>query len=332
MTGGCEGVIGIFSGHDLHHRSQVAKVTPMSTPLPTLLADLGTGTPAAQTSLSVELAQQLIANQFPDLADLPVHFVAEGWDNAMYRVGDDLCARLPRRKIAEDLIKIEQHWLGQISDLLPVPIPAVVRLGKPDLGYPWVWSLVPWLPGDPVGVGRLDGDEGIALGHFLKALHVPTPKNAPVSDCRGGPLSTRANMVRFRAGRLSADFDWIERDIMPLWDIALEAPDDAAPVLLHGDLHPRNVLMKDGKLSAVIDWGDMCGGDPATDLAALWLLLPGPQSRALAIDIYKPSQATLLRAKGWAITWGLLLLDTGRVDNAEHAAIGEVILQQVLLG
>jgi aminoglycoside phosphotransferase (APT) family kinase protein len=294
--------------------------------------DLGTGTPAAQTELSVELAQRLITAQFPDLADLPVRFVAEGWDNAMYRVGDDLCARLPRRKIAEDLIKIEQRWLGELAPRLPLPIPAVMRLGKPDLGYPWVWSLVPWMPGEPVGVGRLDEGEGVALGHFLKALHLPAPKNAPLSDCRGGPLCTRAEMVAFRAERLAADFDWIAREIMPLWNEALAAPDDASPVWLHGDLHPRNVLMEGGKLSAVIDWGDMCAGDPATDLAALWLLLPSAKSRAVAIDTYQPTQATLLRAKGWAITWGLLLLDTGRVDNGEHAHIGEVILEQVLLG
>lgn len=304
----------------------------MSVPLATLIADLGTGTPAAQTPLSVSLAQRLIATQFPDLAHLPVSFVAEGWDNAMYRVGDHFCARLPRRKIAEDLIKIEQRWLGELAPRLPVPIPAVVRLGTPDLGYPWVWSLVPWLKGEAVGIGRLDNSEGVTLAHFLTALHLPAPKDAPLSDCRGGPLTTRTDMVAFRASRLAGNFDYIARDIMPLWDDALAAPDDAAPVWLHGDLHPRNVLMQDGKLSAVIDWGDMCVGDPATDLAALWLLLPSAASRALAIDIYRPSPATLLRAKGWAITWGLLLLDTGRVDNPEHARIGEVILEQVLLG
>jgi aminoglycoside phosphotransferase (APT) family kinase protein len=304
----------------------------MSAPLATLLADLGAGTPAAQTALSEELAAALIATQFPDLAHLPVCFVAEGWDNAMYRVGDQLCARLPRRKVAEDLIKVEQRWLGQIAPRLPLPIPAVVRLGKPGLGYPWVWSLVPWMPGEPVGVGRLDESEGAALGNFLKALHLPPPTDAPLSDCRGGPLSTRAEMVTFRAARLAPDYDWVARDIMPIWQDALAALDDAGPVWLHGDLHPRNVLMQKGKLSAVIDWGDMCAGDPATDLAALWMLLPSPQSRELAIEIYKPSHSTLLRAKGWAITWGLLLLDTGRVDNNEHACIGRVILEQVLLG
>ena len=304
-------------------------MSALRSPLP---ADLGTGTPAAQTYLSEELAQSLIATQFPDLAHLPVRFVAEGWDNAMYRVGDDFCARLPRRKVAEDLIKIEQRWLGELAPRLPVPIPAVLRLGTPDFGYPWVWSLVPWMTGEPVGISRLDADEGVALGHFLTALHKPAPHDAPISDCRGGPLSTRADMVAFRAARLAGVFDASLRHIMPIWEDALAAPDDAPPVWLHGDLHPRNVLMELGKLSAVIDWGDMCTGDPATDLAALWLLLPSLQSRALAVDVYGPSPATLRRAKGWAITWGLLLLDTGRVDNNEHARIGEVILEQVLLG
>jgi aminoglycoside phosphotransferase (APT) family kinase protein len=303
------------------------------TPRPShLLADLGTGTPAAQTELSEDLAQRLIAQQFPHLAHLPVHFVAEGWDNAMYRIGEELCARLPRRKVAEDLIKLEQTWLSEFAPRLSVPIPAVVGLGKPALGYPWVWSLVPWMPGEPVSTGRLNASEGVALGQFLKSLHLPAPEDAPLSDCRGGPLSTRADMVAFRAKRLVHDFDWISRDIMPIWSDALIAPDDAAPTWLHGDLHPRNVLMDGGRLSAVIDWGDMCAGDPATDLAALWMLLPSPESRALAIDGYGPSPDTLRRAKGWAITWGLLLLDTGRVDNDENARIGEVILEQVLLG
>jgi aminoglycoside phosphotransferase (APT) family kinase protein len=297
-----------------------------------LAADLSVGTPAAQTDLSEALVVRLLHEQFPDLAHLPVRFVAEGWDNAMYRVGEHLCARLPRRPVAEDLIKLEQRWLGELAPRLPAPIPAVSRVGQPGCGFPWVWSLVPWMPGAAIGTGRLDEGEGVALGEFLKALHTPAPENAPISDCRGGPLSTRADLVTFRSARLASDFAWIARDVLPIWEDALAAPNDAAPTWLHGDLHPGNVLMHDGKLSAVIDWGDMCVGDPATDLAALWLLLPNPQSRALAIDVYKPSLATLRRAKGWAITWGLLLLDTGRVDHDVHARTGEIILAQVLMG
>jgi aminoglycoside phosphotransferase (APT) family kinase protein len=297
-----------------------------------LVADLSVGTPGAQTDLSQGLVVRLLQEQHIDLAHLPVRFVAEGWDNAMYRVGDNLCARLPRRPVAEDLIKLEQRWLSEFAPRLPVPIPAVVRLGQPGCGFPWVWSLIPWMPGEAIGTGRLDESEGVALAQFLLALHTQAPKDAPISDCRGGPLSTRADLVTFRSERLAADFDWIARDILPIWEDALAAPNDATPTWLHGDLHPRNVLMDGGKLSAVIDWGDMCAGDPATDLAALWLLLPSPKSRALAIDIYRPSPATLARAKGWAITWGLVLLDTGRVDHEEHARIGENILRQVLKG
>jgi aminoglycoside phosphotransferase (APT) family kinase protein len=295
------------------------------------MADIGTGTPAAEVELSVTLVECLLSAQFPGLAHLPVSFVAEGWDNAMYRLGEDLCVRMPRRKIAEDLIKLEQKWLTQLAPILPVPIPAVVHVGKPALGYPWLWSLVPWFDGEEVGSGTLNEQEGVALGHFLKALHRQAPRHAPISDCRGGPLSTRADLVTFRAQRLAHDFDWIARDILPIWEEGLAAPPENLRTWLHGDLHPRNVLMRGGKMAAVIDWGDMCAGDPATDLAALWMLLPNPKSRALAIDVYKPTQPTLLRAKSWAVTWGLLLLDTGRVDNPNHAAIGEAILRQVLM-
>jgi aminoglycoside phosphotransferase (APT) family kinase protein len=304
----------------------------MSTTAAPSLADLDTGTPAAQTDLSVDLVKALLTYQFPNLAHLPVSFVGEGWDNAMYRLGDTLCARLPRRKIAEDLIKLEQKWLSKLAPTLPIKIPAVLHVGKPALGYPWLWSIVPWFEGEEVGTGRLNESEGVALGHFLKALHKKAPKNAPKSDCRGGPLWTRADMVAFRAGRLASDYPLLVRDILPLWEDGLNASVGDIRVWLHGDLHPRNVLMTNGKLCAVIDWGDMCAGDPATDLAALWLLLPSKASRALAIDVYRPSPATLRRAKAWAITWGLLLLDTGRVDHDGHARIGETILQQVLLG
>ncbi len=304
----------------------------MSITLNNLIADLSIGTPAAQTDLSEDLVKRLLREQHPDLAERQVRFVAQGWDNAMYRIGEDLCARLPRRPVGEDLIKLEQRWLGELAPRLPVAIPAVMRLGAPGCGFPWVWSIIPWMDGEAVGTSRLDVGEGAALAHFLKALHISAPHDAPLSACRGGPLSTRVDLVTFRTQRLAPVFDWIEKDISPIWADALMAANDSAPVWLHGDLHPCNVLMQDGKLSAVIDWGDMCAGDPATDLAALWLLLPSPQSRALAIDIYKPSPATLRRAKGWAITWGLLLLDTGRVDNAEHAQIGEIILKQVLVG
>jgi aminoglycoside phosphotransferase (APT) family kinase protein len=299
---------------------------------PHLFADLGTGTPAAQTQISEALVERLLHQQHPDLAQLPVRFVAEGWDNAMFRIGDKLCARLPRRQVAEDLIKLEQRWLGLLAPRLPVPVPVVLRLGVPGCGYPWVWSIIAWMDGEAIGTGRLADGEGAALAHFLVALHRPAPKDAPISACRGGPLSTRADVVAFRAQRLASDFDWIADQILPIWEDALAAPDDAGPVWLHGDLHPANVLMQNGKLSAVIDWGDMCAGDPATDLAALWLLLASPQSRALAIDIYRPTPATLARAKGWAITWGLILLDTGRVDNEVNARIGENILAQVMVG
>jgi aminoglycoside phosphotransferase (APT) family kinase protein len=303
------------------------------TPRPShLIADLSLGTPAAQTHLSESLVVALLKEQHPDLAHLPVRFMAEGWDNAMFRVGDDLCARLPRRAVAEDLIKLEQHWLGRFAKRLPVPIPAVLRIGQPGCGYPWLWSLIPFMRGQAIGVGHLDEGEGVALAKFLVALHKPAPKNAPISDCRGLPLTSRADLVAFRTERLAVEFDWITRDVLPVWEDALAAPNDTPPTWLHGDLHPRNVLMDDGRLSAVIDWGDMCAGDPATDIAALWMLLPNSYSRALAIDVYQPSVATLRRAKGWAITWGLLLLDTGRVDNAEHAQIGETILRQVLMG
>jgi aminoglycoside phosphotransferase (APT) family kinase protein len=149
--------------------------------------------PAAEVSVSPALVRRLLEAQQPDLAHLPVRLMAYGWDNFMYRLGDELAVRLPRRAAAAGLIVHEQRWLPVVAPRLPLPVPAPVRAGRPALGYPWPWSIVPLLPGQlaarepPADPARA----AASLGRFLGALHVPAPPDAPANPLRGIPLAPR---------------------------------------------------------------------------------------------------------------------------------------------
>ena len=164
--------------------------------------------PAAEVQVSADLVRRLLADQHPDLARLPVEFLANGWDNELYRVGDALVARLPRRALGAQIIKNEQRWLPGLAPRLPLPVPYPERTGIPAHGYPYPWSVVPYLPGVPAAqASSFDpAAAAAAVGGFLGALHVPAPPDAPANPFRGGPLATRApnvaaNLVRGRRRR-----------------------------------------------------------------------------------------------------------------------------------
>ncbi len=137
-------------------------------------------------------------------------------------------------------------------------------------------------------------------------------------------------MLNERMQRVAVQTAMITPSIRSLWQEAVDAPIDVEPTWIHGDLHPRNILVDQGCIIGVIDWGDLTAGDRATDLAALWYLFPERYLRQQAIDAYgEVSEATLARAKGWAILFGVVLLDSGLVDHSQHTAIGQKILQCV---
>ena len=150
--------------------------------------------PAAEVEVSADLVRRLLADQHPDLARLPVEFLANGWDNELYRVGDELVARLPRRALGAQIIKNEQRWLPGLAPRLPLPVPYPERTGVPGCGYPYSWSVVPYLPGVPAAqASSFDaGRAAAAVGGFLGALHVPAPADAPANPFRGVPLAERA--------------------------------------------------------------------------------------------------------------------------------------------
>ncbi|MCW3053368.1 MAG: srkA [Chthonomonadales bacterium] len=300
---------------------------------PTIIAARSPGTPSAELEIDAALVRTLLAEQHPDLADLPLRLVETGWDNVMLRLGDELAVRLPRRALAATLIEHEQRWLSELAPNLPLPVPVPLRIGLPGAGYPWRWSVLHWLEGTAADLALPDADQGPALAEFLRALHTPAPVNAPPNPFRGIPLQERVSAISERLERVALRTDCITPAVRVCWEQALSAQLDTDPTWLHGDLHSRNVLVQDGAISAVIDWGDMTRGDRATDLAAIWNLLPDATARIAAIQAYGPTpEATWQRARGWAVAFGVMLLDSGLVNDPRLAAAGETTLRRITEG
>ena len=290
------------------------------------------GTPDADVHIETAVVRALLRDQHPDLAELPLRRLEAGWDNQLFRLGDRLAIRLPRRTASAGLIVHEQRWLGLLAGRLPLPIPAPVRVGEPGQGFPWHWSVIPWFTGVPAFQEAPSEGQGRVLARFLRALHIEPPTDAPTNPYRGVPLSTRASVIEERLARL-AQMPIVTPEIRAMWEQALASPVDVAPTWIHGDLHVLNVLVDDGRLSAVIDWGDMAAGDPATDLASIWMLLPTRALRAEAIDAYGPaSAATWSRARGWVVAFATMMLDAGLAGDARFAAMGEQVMRHLADG
>ena len=293
------------------------------------MSPMTTATPPAEIAITAASVRRLLTAQHPDLAALPLTPLGEGWDNAMFRLGDDLAVRLPRRAAAAQLIVHEQHWLPALAPWLTLPTPAPIRIGTADGKYPWSWSIVRWIAGEAADLAPPHPREAVRLAAFLKALHRRAPRDAPINDVRGVPLATRAAGVEERLARLRATTRAITPAVDAAWRAALTAPAAAEARWLHGDLHPRNILTRAGALAAVIDWGDITSGDLATDLAAFWMLFDDPYIRAQALTAYGATPAEIARARGWAVLFGAVLLDTGLADSPRHAAIGATTLARV---
>jgi aminoglycoside phosphotransferase (APT) family kinase protein/GNAT superfamily N-acetyltransferase len=292
------------------------------------------GTPRADVETGPALVAALVRDQHPDLADLPLRGVGHGWDNATYRLGEELAVRLPRRALAAPLVEHEQRWLPELAPGLPLPIPVPLRTGTPGRDYPYRWSIVPWFDGQPGDVAPLAAMEAATLGRFLAALHHDAPSDAPSNPFRGGPFEERVHVAHGRlddlAGIEAAGDDLDLEALREVLDEAAAAPGADVRVWLHGDLHPRNLLVRDGRLTAVLDWGDLCAGDPATDLAIAWLLLDAHGRASLRAAYGGTDEATWTRARGWAVHLGAMLAVHGGRDDAAFAATGRRALLAVL--
>ncbi|GIH64589.1 aminoglycoside phosphotransferase family protein [Microbispora siamensis] len=261
-----------------------------------------------EIEITAELVRDLLRDQHPDLADRPLRLGARGWDNQLWRLGDDLAVRLPwATRSADALLRKEYAWLPALAPRLPLPVPVPQRLGEPSALFPRPWIVTTWVPGEPADrapVTRAAEAAG-TLAAFLTALHRPAPGDAPADRFgRGGPLADHAEgfakqLASAAEMGLIPDTDAVRA----VWEEAAAAPNWAGPALwLHGDLHPANILTADGTFCGVIDFGDLCAGDPACDLAAAWILLPDGAADRFH-DAYQPAPdaATLRRARGWAM-------------------------------
>lgn len=285
--------------------------------------------PKAEVKIDKKLVQRLINTQFPTLSNLPITFLDAGWDNENYRLGDNFIIRLPRRKIAIDLLANEINWLPKLQEKLPIAIPAPIYIGQPDETYPWQWTIIPWVEGKTADLERPHDTAALQLIAFLKSLHQQSSINAPINLSRGVPLSGKSADLAKRMNRLKEKTNLITPKIEALWQTALNAPFPTDKYLLHGDLHPRNIIVSAGKINAIIDWGDITDGDVATDLASLWMLFDKKSVRQQALKAYTASSNLMQRAIGWAIFFGVILLDTGLVSNPQHAKIGAFTLENL---
>lgn len=289
------------------------------------------GSPDREIHIDENLVRMLLRDQWPDLADLPLEFIEEGFDNVTYRLGHDKAARIPRRAIAARLIANEQRWLSDLAPGLPLPVPVPLHIGTPTADYPWTWSIVPWFEGKPADLEPPDRHAALPLAGFMNALHKPAPPDAPENLFRSTTLAVRAPDLAPRIKRLRDKTDLITRDVEALWAEAVATPTDIDPTWVHGDLHARNVLVRKGQIAAIIDWGDMTAADRAVDLASIWMLIDKREDRAAAIDAVTPTtQATWTRARGRALFFAFFLLDTGLIDNPRHAEMGRKTLLRIV--
>lgn len=236
-----------------------------------------------------------------------------GWDNQQWRLGDELAVRMPRTERAPDLQRKESRWLPVLAPRLPLPVPNPVRIGEPSARFPKPWTIMTWVPGKPLDHTSISRGDHAAdtLAAFLTALHVEAPEDAPISSDRGDhPKKCTDGFDYFFHAVVPGG---IADDVRSVWDDAVAAPEwEGPPLWVHGDLHPANVVVSDGTLSGVIDFGDMFAGDPAWDLAAAWVILPaGAASRFF--DAYAHAdEATIRRARGLAALKSLFLMLMGQ--------------------
>lgn len=299
--------------------------------------------PAAEIVIDAALVRALVfaqaADAIPDAATLTLAKVAEGWDSEVWRLGDDAAVRLPRRALAAPLVLHEQRALPEIAQRLAatgVRVPEPIVAGRPAAGYPWAWSVVPWIDGArglDVPRHARTGWAG-PLAAALRALHVAAPADHPVNPVRGRPLQTRDAVFHERlaglrgAGMLDqATADELQR----IWQAGVAAPAwSHAPVWIHGDLHPGNLVAYGGELRGLIDFGDVTAGDPAYDLAVAWLAFDarGRQDFLTAIGPTYDDD-TWMRARAWAAAFPVLLL-THSDDAPDYAALARDAIPQIL--
>lgn len=268
---------------------------------------------AGELDINAQLVRRLLVAQLPHLAQLPLIPVpSSGTDHALFRLGANMVVCMPRIHWATEQAELERHWLPQLAPHLPLAVPEQLAMGEPGEGYPWRWVIYRWLEGESA-IDNSAADTvqtAIDLAQFIHALQAADPAGGPVADVasggRGAPLAARDADTRDAIARSR---NLIDSDAVTLaWEAALTAPVyDGPSVWIHGDLEPGNLLLRDGRLSAVIDFCCLCLGDPAVDLIPAWSIFTGKARAAFraALDV---DDATWARSKGWALSTAIVAL------------------------
>lgn len=288
---------------------------------------------ADEVPIDASLVKQLLKTQFPHWADLPIQAVkSAGTDNALYRLGDTMVVRLPRIHWAIDQIQKENQWLPKLAPKLPFEIPTPLVTGTSDETYPWNWGIYKWIEGESATRENIEDLSDLAkeLAHFITSLQKMDVTNGPAAldhDLRGAPLSTRD--VDTREAIISMK-DMIDTEVaIKIWEASLQAPEwDKSPVWFHGDLLPGNILIKEGHLHAVIDFGGLGVGDPACDLLSAWGLFSG-ESRKVFRESLNVDDATWLRGRGHALSQAMIFIPYYLTTNPIGVAYMKHVIDEI---
>jgi len=284
--------------------------------------------------LDATVARRLIDSQFPQWSGLPITGVEhDGWDNRTFRLGSELSVRLPSGDWYAQQVAKEQRWLPVLAPRLPLPIPVPVAEGEPDAWFPYPWSVYRWLDGELATHARIDDMPGFAaaLARFLNALARADATGGPEPGrhnfFRGGPLATYADETHDAIAKLGNEIprDAVER----VWEDAMSTAWERDPVWFHGDVATGNLLVRDGRLAAVLDFGSSGVGDPACDTVIAWTFFSGASRARFRAD-YVADAGTWSRARGWCL-WKALISLVGHLENdSPDAALARRDIERVL--
>lgn len=271
---------------------------------------IGEDAPMGKMDITPDLVTCLLESQFPELAHLPVAPVElDGWDNTTFRLGDNMSVRLPSADAYVAQVDKEHRWLPVLAGHLPLAIPQPLERGVPGCGFPRPWSIYRWLDGQHATINRIADLKAFAIGlaEFLEALYSIDATGGPAagrhSFFRGGPLSTYDTETKATIGELADEIDIAA--VTQVWEAAISSTWSRRPVWVHGDVAPSNLLLVDGSLSAVIDFGCSAVGDPACDTVIAWTFLSGPSREAFRAHL-PLDEGTWARGRGWAL-WKALI-------------------------
>jgi aminoglycoside phosphotransferase (APT) family kinase protein len=272
-------------------------------------------------TIDANLVRTLIDSQFPQWAHLPISPVATGgWDNRTFHLGDRMTVRLPSAAAYLQQVEKEQRWLPILAPQLPLPIPVPLAKGEPAEGYPWPWSVYEWIEGEQATVERIANLSEFAttLAEFLVALQGIDATGGPAPGThnfqRGGPPAFYDRETREAIVDLGDSIDGAAAT--EVWEAALAAKWTGDPVWFHGDIAFGNLLVRDGRLSAVIDFGTSGVGDPSCDLAIAWTLFEGESREAFRAGL-PLDEGTWARGRGWTI-WKALIVAANPDPGGHH--------------